>query len=318
MKRPGMLLHVSLQACHRVENLSALWTRRLPPTGHVLVDPSVGQQGRLHREGPGAVGALVRSLLSVDPHMADQVAWLLELSVAEGARVEPDSLLQPGLHQVLPHLAVLQAVSQHHLALLLWECLALLTKSSRSACDRGLDCAREQVAALISFSSSLFASRILLIDGSFLNPRLSNKIVVSKVHAFWLTVWMKTGDMSVQTAKAFEHTSALLALISFIPIQIVHSQNVSPQVSPLGELHAAEAASVRLLPCVPQDVSVKRLFLCESFSTLCTLERAHPSVDSLMARNLAWFAELLTAELATQFERVSCHRTFSLLDQLQT
>ena len=123
--------------------------------------------------------------------------------------------------------------------------------------------------------------------------------------------------MSVQTAKAFEHTSALLALESFIPIQIVHSQNVSPQVSSLGELHAAEAASVRLLPCVPQDVSVKRLFLCESFSTLCTLERAHTSVDSLVARNLTWFAELFTAELATQFERVSCHRTFPLLDQLQ-
>ena len=266
------------------------------------------------------MGALVRSLLSVDPHMADQVAWLLELSVAEGARVEPDSLLQPGLHQVLPHLAVLQAVSQHHLALVVWESLALLllTKSSRSACDRGLDCTREQVAALISFSSSLFASRILLIDGSFLNPRLSNKIVVSKVHAFWLTVWMKTGDMSVQTSKAFEHTSALLALESFIPIQIVHSQNVSPQVSSLGELHATEAASVRLLPCVSQDVSVKRLFLCESFSTLCTLERAHTSVDSLVTRNLTWLAELFTAELATQFERVSCHRTFPLLDQLQT
>ena len=218
-----MLLQVSLQACHCVENLSALWTRRLSPTGHVLVDPGVSQQGGLHREGPGAVGALVRSLLSVDPHMADQVAWLLELSVAEGARVEPDSLLQPGLHQVLPHLAVLQAVSQHHLALVVWEGLALLTKSSRGACDRGLDCAREQVAALISFSSSLFASRILLIDGSFLNPRLSNKIIVSQVHAFWLAVWMKTGDMSVQTSKAFEHTSALLALKSFIPIQIVHS-----------------------------------------------------------------------------------------------
>ena len=36
-----------------------------------------------------------------------------------------------------------------------------------------------------------------------------------------------------------------------------------------------------------------------------------------MARNLTWFAELFTAELATQFERVSCHRTFPLLDQLK-
>ena len=110
----------------------------------------------------------------------------------------------------------------------MWESLALLTKGCRGACDRGLDCAREQVAALISFSSTLFASRILLIDDPFLNPRLSNKIIVSQVHAFWLTVWMKTGDVRVQTAKAFEHTSALLALEPFFPIQIVHSQNVSP------------------------------------------------------------------------------------------
>ena len=36
-----------------------------------------------------------------------------------------------------------------------------------------------------------------------------------------------------------------------------------------------------------------------------------------MPNDLAGLAELLAAELATQFESISGHRTFSLLDQLQ-
>ena len=36
-----------------------------------------------------------------------------------------------------------------------------------------------------------------------------------------------------------------------------------------------------------------------------------------MANDLAGLAELFAAELATQFERIAGHRTFSLLDQLQ-
>ena len=43
----------------------------------------------------------------------------------------------------------------------------------------------------------------------------------------------------------------------------------------------------------------------------------HACVDSLVANYLAWFAELFAAELATQFERVTGHRTFSFLDQLK-
>ena len=89
------------------------------------------------------------------------------------------------------------------------------------------------------------------------------------------------------------------------------------QVNLLGELHTTEAASVWFLPGVSQDVRVKRLFLCESFSTLSTLVRPHACVDPLMANYLAWLAELFAAELATQFESVTGHRTFPLLDQLK-
>ena len=66
-----------------------------------------------------------------------------------------------------------------------------------------------------------------------------------------------------------------------------------------------------------QDVCVKGLLLGESLSTLSTLIRPHSRVDPLMANYLAWLAELFAAELATQFERVTGHRTFSLLDQLK-
>ena len=120
-----MLLDVSLQTCHRVEDLSTVRTGRLSPTCHVLVDPSVGQQGRFNGESAGAVGALVGSLLGVNPNVADEVARLLELPVAEGAGVKPDALLQPSPHQVLPHLPILQTIGQHHLTMLLVEGLAL-------------------------------------------------------------------------------------------------------------------------------------------------------------------------------------------------
>ena len=66
-----------------------------------------------------------------------------------------------------------------------------------------------------------------------------------------------------------------------------------------------------------QDVCVKGLFLGESLSTLPTLVRPHACVDPLVANYLAWLAELFAAELATQFERVTGHWTFPLLDQLK-
>ena len=71
------------------------------------------------------MGALVGSLLGVDPNVADKVARLLELPVAEGARVKPDALLQPSPHQVFPHLPILETIGQHHLTMLLVEGLAL-------------------------------------------------------------------------------------------------------------------------------------------------------------------------------------------------
>ena len=66
-----------------------------------------------------------------------------------------------------------------------------------------------------------------------------------------------------------------------------------------------------------QDVCVKGLLLGESLSTLSTFVRPHACVDPLVANYLAWLAELFAAELATQFERVAGHWTFSLLDQLK-
>ena len=93
VQRLSVLLYVSLQTCHGVENLSTVRTGRLSPTCHVLVDPSVRQQGRLYGEGTGAVGALVRSLLGVNPNVSDEIARLLELPVAERAGVKPHSLL---------------------------------------------------------------------------------------------------------------------------------------------------------------------------------------------------------------------------------
>ena len=131
VERPGVLLHVSLQACHSVENLSTVRTGRLPPTCHVLVDSSVRQQGGFHGESTGAVGTLVGSLLGVNSNMSDQVTRLFELPVAEGAGVEPDPLLQPRPDQMFSHLTIFQPVSQHHLTMLLVErSLALLSKSS--------------------------------------------------------------------------------------------------------------------------------------------------------------------------------------------
>ena len=230
MERPGVLLYVSFQACHGVENLSTVRTGWLSPTCHVLVDPSVRQQGRFDGECPRAVGTLVRSLLGVNPNMSDEIARLLELPVAECAGIEPDPLLQPGPHQVLSHLPILQTISQDHLAMLV-EGLALLPKSSGGTCDCGLDCAGKKIAVLLS--SCLNTTTRNMVMDSLLNPRLIDEIIVTHVKAFWFTVWVKARDVCIQTSQAFEHTCALLALESFIPVKVMHPKNVSSQVSSL-------------------------------------------------------------------------------------
>ena len=69
---------------------------------------------------------------------------------------------------------------------------------------------------------------------SFLNPGLiTDKITVTHVKAFRLTVWVKTRDVCIKTSQAFEDTRALLTLETFISIKVVHPENVSSQVSSL-------------------------------------------------------------------------------------
>ena len=261
------------------------------------------------------MGTLVRSLLGVNPNVSDEIARLLELPVAERAGVKPHSLLQPSPDQVFSHLTILKTVSQHHLSMLRLKNLAL-SKSSRGACNCGLDCAGKKIVVLLP-SSCLCTITTNMMD-SLLNRRRVDKIIVTHVKAFWFAVWVKTRDVCIQTSQAFENTCALLTLKPFVTIKVMNSQNVRSQVSSLGELHTAEAASVWFLPSVSQDVCVKGLLLCESFSTFSTLVRPHACVDPLVANYLAWLAELFATELATQFESVTGHWTFPLLDQLKT
>ena len=130
------------------------------------------------------MGALVWSLLGVNPNMSDEVARFLELSVAEGAGVEPDPLLQPGPDQVFPHLPILQPVSEHHLAKL--GDSFTLAESSRCASDCRLDCAGEKIAVLLP--SCLHSTRNMVI-ADFL--RLITKFTLTDIKAFWLTVRVK-------------------------------------------------------------------------------------------------------------------------------
>ena len=69
---------------------------------------------------------------------------------------------------------------------------------------------------------------------SFLHPRLiTDKITITHVKAFRFTVWVKTRDVCIQTPQAFEDACALLTLEAFISIKVMHTENVSSQVSSL-------------------------------------------------------------------------------------
>ena len=115
--------------------------------------------------------------------------------------------------------------------MLLGEGLAL-PKSSRGACNCGLDCTREKIVVLLP-SSCLYTTTTNMVMDSLLNSRLIDKIIATHVKAFWFAVWVKTRDVCIQTSQAFEDTCALLALEPFITIKVMHSENVCSQVSSL-------------------------------------------------------------------------------------
>ena len=102
-------------------------------------------------------------------------------------------------------------------------------------------------------------------------------------------------------------------------LDVVHPLDVGPEVAPLGELHAAEGAGVRLLARVPQQVGLETLFLCEAMSALLAGEGPLPSVDPLVPDHLRGLQEALAAELARVARDPIFRLCFrSLFDELKT
>ena len=229
----------------------------------------------------------------MDSHVADKVARLLELPTAEAVDIVPDALPLPGPHKMFPDAPIFQPVGQNH--------LGLSSSGSQAAgwtCDCRLDCLREDVSA---FNLSLHRFLTSIRWG----------LVIS------LVVREEAGDVGVKATNTFEDPSTLLALEPLVPVRVVHSQYVCPQVAPLGELHTAEAPGVGLLSGVPKCVCVQGLFLGENFATLATLVGAHSSVDPLVSDQLTWLAEFLATKLKDDLKAVSRHGSFSFLYQLQ-
>ena len=91
--------------------------------------------------------------------------------------------------------------------------------------------------------------------------------------------------------------SALLTLETLVLGKVMHSWYVCPQVAPLGELYAAEAAGVGLLSNMSRGVCVQGLLLGEGFATTATLIGVHSGVGPLVFDQSTWLSQFLAVKL---------------------